>query len=57
MAKTKCTDEQIIAALLSHGTIKEAAEACGISPRTVYDRMNEREFRAAYMEAKNELMI
>ena len=56
MAKTKCTDEQIIAALLQHGTITEAAQACGVSPRTIYDRMNEREFRAQYMEAKNDII-
>lgn len=56
MAKTKCTDEQIIAALLQHGTIAKAAEACDISPRTVYERMDNREFRAAYMEAKNDII-
>lgn len=56
MAKTKCTDEQIIAALLQHGTMTEAAQACGISPRTIYDRMNEREFRAQYMEAKTDIV-
>lgn len=56
MAKTKCTDEQIIAALLQHGTIKEAAQACDITPRTIYDRMDNREFRAAYMEAKNDII-
>lgn len=56
MAKTKCTDEQIIAALLQHGTIKEAAQACDISPRTIYERMDNREFRAQYMEAKNDIV-
>ena len=56
MAKTKCTDEQIIAALLQHGTIKDAAQACGISPRTIYDRMDNREFRAQYMEQKNDIL-
>ena len=30
MAKRKCTNEQIIAALLEHGTISAAAQACGI---------------------------
>ncbi len=56
MAKTKCTDEQIIAALLQHGTITDAANVCGISPRTIYARMDNREFRAAYMEAKNDII-
>ena len=50
------SDEQIIAALLQHGTMKEAAAACGISPRTIYDRMDKREFRAQYMAAKNDLI-
>ncbi len=56
MGKTKSTDEQIIAALLQHGTITEAASACGITPRTIYDRMDNREFRAQYMEAKNDII-
>ena len=50
------SDEQIIAALLQHGTIKAAAAAAGIAPRTVYDRMNNRKFRAAYMEAKTDIV-
>lgn len=50
------SDEQIIAALLQHGTMKEAAAACGIAPRTIYDRMDKREFRAAYLEAKNDII-
>jgi len=56
MAAKKCSNEQIIAALLAHGTMQEAAQACGISPRTIYDRMDNREFRAAYMEAKNDII-
>ena len=54
--KRKSTDEQIIAALLQHGTISAAAQACGISPRTVYERMNEQEFQAVYREAKTDLL-
>lgn len=56
MAKTNTkaiSNEEIIAALLQHGTIKDAAAAAGTTPRTIYDRMNDREFRAEYMEAKN----
>lgn len=47
------SNEQIIAALLQSGTVKEAAAAVGIKPRTLYDRFNDNEFRAEYMEAKN----
>ena len=55
MAKT-VSDEKIIAAILQHGTMKEAAEAAGISTRTIYDRMGNREFRALYMAAKNDII-
>ena len=50
------SDEEIIAALLQHGSIKEAAAAAGISSRAIYDRMKSREFRADYMEAKNGIL-
>lgn len=57
MAKTKAvTDEQIIAALLQHGTIEKAAAAVGISTRTVYDRMREREFKGLYAHAKADVL-
>lgn len=59
MAKTNTkaiSNEEIIAALLQHGTIKDAAAAAGTTPRTIYDRMNDREFRAEYMEAKNDII-
>lgn len=50
------SNEEIISALLQHGTIKEAAAAAGTAPRTIYDRMNDREFRSQYMEAKNDII-
>ena len=51
------SNEEIIAALLQHGTVREAAEAAGTTPRTIYDRMsNDREFRGQYAEAKNSLV-
>ena len=50
------SDEEIIAALLQHGTVKAAAEAAGTSPRTVYDRMQDRAFRAAYSAAKDDII-
>ena len=59
MAKTNTkaiSNEEIIAALLQHGTIKDAAAAAGTTPRTIYDRMNDREVRAEYMEAKNDII-
>ena len=53
MGKGKAiSDEQIIAALLDHGTIRAAAGAVGISERALYDRMNKGEFQALYKAAK-----
>ena len=57
MAKAKAiSDEQLIIALLNHGTIKEAAAAAGISERALYDRMNTGEFQALYKSAKADLI-
>jgi len=56
LSKTASNDEQIIAALLQHGTIKEAAAAAGVTPRTIYNRMNDRAFRAQYEAAKNDML-
>lgn len=57
MAYTKAvSNEEIIAALIQNGTIKEAAAAAGITPRTIYDRMQDKEFKAEYIEAKSEII-
>ena len=57
MGNTKTvSNEQIIAALLQHGTIKAAAEAAGTTPRTIYDRMREKDFRAEYEDAKTDII-
>lgn len=50
------SDEAIIAALIQHGTVKAAADAAGTTPRTIYDRMQERDFVAQYEAAKNDIM-
>jgi hypothetical protein len=50
------SDEQIIAALISSGTITEAATAAGISARTIYERMTHKEFKAAYTAAKSDIL-
>ena len=55
MPKT-VSDEAIIAALMQASTVKEAAEAAGTTPRTIYTRMQERDFQAAYMDAENDLI-
>lgn len=56
MSKTASNDDAIITALLQHGTIKEAAAAANTTPRTIYNRMNNREFRAQYEAAKNDIL-
>ena len=55
MAKA-VSDEQIIAALLHNGTLKDAAAAVGIPARTLYDRMNTGEFQALYKAAKADII-
>ena len=56
MTQKAISDEQIIAALLNHGTIKQAAAAAGISERALYDRMNGGDFQALYKAAKADLI-
>lgn len=41
----KKSDEAIIAALVSCGSVKAAARECNISPLTVYRRMKDNDFR------------
>lgn len=52
----KVTNEQIVAALMSHGTQKEAAAALGITERTIYDRMSEGDFKSLYKSAKADVV-
>lgn len=57
MAKEKkSSDEQIVAALITSGTIKEAAAAVGVSERTIYARMNDADFKMLYEAAKADIM-
>lgn len=52
----KVTDEQIIAALLSKGSVKAAAADVGLSERSIYDRMNTREFKVLYRETRADIV-
>lgn len=54
--KKNVSDEQIVSALMSTPTMKEAAEMVGISTRALYDRMSDGEFQGLYKAAKAELM-
>lgn len=55
MAKT-VSDEVIISALMSNGTIKAAAAAVGVTERTIYDRMSNGDFKALYKSAKADVV-
>ena len=50
------SDEEIIAALLSSGTVREAASAAGLPIRTLYDRMSKPDFQIMYREARAEIL-
>lgn len=52
----KVSDEQIVAALLTNGTLKATAAVLGISERTIYDRMKDGDFQALYKSAKADLI-
>lgn len=57
MAKARAvSNEELIAALMLHGSVKEAAAAAGISTRTMYDRMTDTEFAEAYTHAKGDII-
>ena len=49
-------DEQLIAALVSAGTVRKAASAAGCSESTIRNRLKDAEFRAMYEERKSELL-
>lgn len=55
MAKT-ISDEVIISALISNGTIKATAAAVGVTERTIYDRMSNGDFKALYKSAKADIV-
>ena len=54
--RTAISNEEIIAALISCGSIAQAAEQLNMSPRTIYDRMGYRDFKAAYSAAKADIV-
>ena len=52
----KIADEQIMAAIMEHGTIQAAAVATGAAPRTIYDRMLTKPFKAMYQAARADVL-
>lgn len=55
MSKKTVPNEVIVAALIQNKTVAEAAEAAGISTRTLYDRMKTSEFQGLYTAARTEI--
>lgn len=53
---TAISDEEIIAALLANGTIAGAAAACGLAPRSIYDRIGTQDFSIKYSAAKADIL-
>lgn len=50
------SDEQIIAAILQTGSTREAAEALGITPKTIYTRRTTDAFKALWYAAKADIL-
>lgn len=49
-------DEIILTALLTHGTIRQAAAACGISESVIYSRLRDENFRSEYDRQRRQLV-
>lgn len=48
--------EEVVAALIANGTQRDAAAALGISERTLFDRMQDGEFKALYKSTKADIL-
>ena len=50
----RITDNQLISALLSSATIKQASESVGLSEQAVYSRLRKPDFRTKLQNARND---
>ena len=50
------SDEQIVAALISKGSIRDAAASLEISVKTIYNRRTTNEFRGVYYAAQADIL-
>lgn len=55
MAK-KLTNEELCSALITHGTIKEAAGVLNVSVKTIYNMMADNEFKQMYEYAQADIL-
>lgn len=56
MRSKAVSDEQIMLALLETKNIEAAAEACGITRQTIYNRLADPTFKAAYTERRQRIL-
>lgn len=56
MTRKRLTDEAIVAALITEGSIKGAAASLYCTTRTLYDRMKKPAFKTLYAQAKADVM-
>ena len=56
MAKKRLTNEAIVAALITEGSIKGAAATLTCTARTLYERMKEPAFKALYAKARADML-
>ena len=49
----RVTDNQLISALLTHATIKQASESVGLSEQSVYSRLRKPDFREKLQNARD----
>lgn len=56
MARQRRSDEEIIAAILEAGSIRQAAASLGIQERTIYTRAKNKEFKLLYLKARRDLL-
>lgn len=54
--KRKITNEQLCAALMTHGSIKETAQVLDISEKTVYNRMNDDKFKEMFSDSQKKML-
>lgn len=52
----KILDEQIISALVNAGSVRKAAEALDIQPKTISNRLQREDFRQMYAAARSEML-
>lgn len=56
MAKKNVTNEELCSALITHGTIREAAGILNVSERTIYNMMSDNEFKQMYEYAQADIL-